>query len=101
MVKVVLVLEKMPMEGYSDIAVAVCVCSCIIRFGCNCFSSLSIFFLWASRFRNFVLHPCFVLGFHHRWIEKCLTVKSDYKKVHEFLKIYHRNIFVYFLLFVR
>lgn len=50
MVKVVLVLEKMPMEGYSDIAMAVCVCSCIIRFGCNFFSSLSIFifFLFAS-----------------------------------------------------
>lgn len=67
MVKVVLVLEKMPMEGYSDIAVAVCVCSCIIRLGCNSFSSLSIYFLLASRFRNFVLHPCFVLGFHHRY----------------------------------
>lgn len=72
MVKVVLVLEKMPMEGYSDIAVAVCVCSCIIRFGCNFFSSLSIFIFFflqvvpfLSRCRSFVLHPCFVLGFHH------------------------------------
>lgn len=68
MVKVVPVPEKTPMEGYSDIAVAVCVCSCIIRFGCNFFSSLSIFFWqvpFLSRFRSFVtfvLNPC-CLGF--------------------------------------